>query len=65
VPGAVVRIEAVDKHGQLAGTVFRDPTGTLYTSYTVGGDTRDIVVLVDDLNTRRRLVADEGCGFAI
>src|SRR4051794_78012 len=42
---AVVRIEAVDWQGRLSGTgFFVDPNGTIYTSYTVGGESRDIHV---------------------
>src|SRR3954454_15257098 len=65
--GAVVRIEATDQHGQLAGTgFFIDPTGTLFTSYTIGGDTRDIMVLVDQAKySAHRLCADERSGLAI
>lgn len=65
--GAIVRIEARDKHGQLAGTgFFVDPTGTLYTSYTIGGDTHDIVVMIDDArHPARRLCADERSGVAL
>ncbi|MES2573249.1 MAG: trypsin-like peptidase domain-containing protein [Verrucomicrobiota bacterium] len=64
---AVVRIEAVDHHGALSGTgFFIDPNGTLYTSYTVGGESRDIVVCHG--TTRRpaqRIVADPRSGIAI
>ena len=64
---AVVRIEAVDQHGQLSGTgFFIDPNGTLYTSYTVGGESQDICVTMG--NTRykaRRLVSDLRSGVAI
>jgi len=43
---AVVRIEAADALGYLSGTgFFVDPNGTLYTSYTVGGESRNIQVL--------------------
>src|SRR5262245_2735103 len=41
----VVRIEATDDHGHLSGTgFFVDPAGIIYTSYTIGGETSDIVV---------------------
>jgi serine protease Do len=66
--GAVVRVEARDKHGELAGTgFFIDPQGTLYTSWTVGGDeSRDLVVCHGDIKyPARRLVADFRCGVAI
>src|SRR6266403_888490 len=36
---AVVKIHGVDEHSEIFGTgFFVDPTGTLYTSYTVGGE---------------------------
>jgi hypothetical protein len=36
---AVVKIHGVDKHSEICGTgFFVDPTGTLYTAYTVGGE---------------------------
>ena len=42
---AVVKIEAEDDHGRLSGTgFFVDPNGTLYTCYSVGGESLDIVV---------------------
>lgn len=66
--GAVVRVEARDKHGELSGTgFFIDPKGTLYTSWTVGGDeSRDLVVCHGDTKyPARRLVADFRCGVAI
>lgn len=64
---AVVRIEAVDRHGPLSGTGFLiDPNGTIYTSYTVGGETRDIHVMMGgDRYMARRLVSDLRSGVAI
>jgi serine protease Do len=64
---AIVRIEAIDEHGQLAGTgFFVDPNGLLYTSYTVAGASHDIIVRRGDLKyPARRLVADPRCGIAI
>lgn len=42
---SIVRIEAEDEHGKLAGTgFFIDTSGTLYTSYSIGGATTGIVV---------------------
>src|SRR5213080_2249664 len=36
---AVVKIHGVDEHSEICGTgFFVDPTGTLYTAYTVGGE---------------------------
>ncbi len=65
--GAVVRIEAMDDHGELAGTgFFIDPNGTLYTSYTVGGESREIVVTQGELRyPARRVMADSRSGVAI
>ncbi len=64
---AVVKIEAVDAHGELAGTgFFIDPNGTLYTSYTVGGESRGIVVTVGDQKLpAHRIAADPRSGVAI
>jgi len=64
---AVVRIEAEDEHGKLAGTgFFIDPSGTIMTAYAVGGESRDIVV---EFGVNRypaeRLVADARSGIAI
>jgi len=64
---AVVRIQAEDEHGRLAGTgFFIDPTGTIMTAYAVGGESRDIIVEFG-LNRypAERLVADPRCGIAI
>jgi S1-C subfamily serine protease len=42
---AVVKIRASDQHGDLSGTgFFVDPTGTIYTSYSVGGDATNFTV---------------------
>ncbi len=64
---AVVKIEAIDDHGKLAGTgFFIDPNGTIYTSYTIGGESHDIVVTRGDMKwTATRLVADPHSGIAI
>jgi serine protease Do len=64
---AVVKIEAVDRHGQLSGTgFFIDPNGTIYTSYTVGGESKDIHVTIgNDRYSARRLVSDIRSGVAI
>lgn len=65
--GAVVRIEAVDDHGSLSGTgFFIDPNGTLYTSYTVGGESREIRVhFGKGTHPATRLIADRRTGLAI
>ncbi len=64
---AIVRIEAVDAHGHLSGTgFFIDPNGTLYTSYTVGGESRDIrVTFGNERFPAQRLVGDMRSGVAI
>ncbi len=64
---AVVHIQAVDIHGPLSGTgFFIDPNGTLYTSYTIGGESRDIVVCNGDLRyPATRIAADPRSGVAI
>ena len=66
--GAVVKVEATDKTGQLCGTgFFIDPNGTLLTSYSVGGEGRDFVVILPD-NARtsaRLLIADPRAGIAM
>src|ERR1700738_546406 len=64
---AVVRIQAEDEHGELAGTgFFIDPNGTIMTAYAVGGESRDIIV---EFGASRypaeRLVADPRSGVAI
>src|SRR2546428_1233416 len=42
---AVVKIHGSDQHGDLFGTgFFVDPTGMLYTSYTVGGEAENFTV---------------------
>lgn len=65
--GAVCRIEADDEHGRLSGTGFLvDADGTLFTSYTIGGTTEDIVVSIgDEKFPASRLVADARSGLAV
>ncbi len=42
---AVVKIHALDEHSELSGTgFFIDPTGTIYTSYSVGGEAGNFTV---------------------
>ncbi len=64
---SVVRIEASDAHGRLAGTgFFIDPNGTLYTSYSVGGETDDIIVTFGGVRHRaQRMISDLRSGIAI
>ncbi len=64
---AVVKIHATDKNGELCGTgFFIDPNGTILTSYSVGGDSREIVVFQGQAKHRaRRLIADLRSGIAL
>jgi serine protease Do len=64
---AVVRIQALDEHGPLSGSGFYvDPNGTIFTSYTIGGDTTDIVVCSGDTKLpAERLLGDARSGIAI
>ena len=64
---AVVKIEAADVHGTLSGSgFFVDPNGTILTSYTVGGESRDITVSTGGVRyPARRLVSDPRSGVAI
>src|SRR6266478_4389951 len=63
---AIIRVEAMDKHGQLSGTgFFIDPNGLLYTSYSLGGDTAEIVAILGEMKyPARRLGADARSGIA-
>ena len=65
--GAVVRIKASDTHGRLAGSgFFIDPNGTLYTTYSVGGETQDITVEFRGIrHPATRLISDARSGIAI
>jgi S1-C subfamily serine protease len=64
---SVVRIEATDHHSPLSGTgFFVDPAGVIYTSYTIGGETTDIVVCSGNGKMpARRLFADPRSGVAV
>jgi S1-C subfamily serine protease len=42
---AVVKIHGIDEHSEIFGTgFFVDPTGTIYTSYSVGGEAGDFTI---------------------
>lgn len=42
---AVVKVRGVDEHGEISGTgFFIDPTGTLYTCYSVGGEAENLTI---------------------
>jgi serine protease Do len=64
---AVVKIRAVDQHGKLAGTgFFVDPTGTLYTAFSVGADADNFTVELDGKELpARQLLADRRSGLAM
>jgi len=64
---AVVRVEAEDEHGKLAGTgFFVCPNGTLFTSYTVVGNSDQIIVRVGNREySAERLFADPRSGIAM
>src|SRR5256885_12524284 len=64
---AVVKIEATDQHGELSGTgFFVDPTGTLYTAYSVGGEAENVTVEFKGKKyPARQLMADLRSGIAM
>src|SRR5438094_2574997 len=64
---AVVKIDGIDEHSEICGTVFFvDPTGTLYTAYTVGGEAGNFTVEFGGKKyPARQLVADIRSGTAI
>src|ERR1700736_1669904 len=64
---AVVKIEATDQHGELSGTgFFVDPTGTLYTAYSVGGEADNVTVEFKGRKyPARQLLADLRSGIAM
>lgn len=64
---AVVKVHAADEHSENVGTgFFADPTGTLYTSYSVGGEGENFTI---DFGGKkypaRQTVADVRSGLAI
>ena len=64
---AVVKIHGVDEHSEICGTgFFVDPTGTIYTAYTVGGEAGNFTIEFGDKKIpARQLVADVRSGTAI
>ena len=64
---AIVRIEATAGRDRVAGTgFFIDPNGTLYTSYSVGGESQDIVVHFRGArHPATRLISDLRSGIAL
>lgn len=64
---AVVKIHAADEHSELSGTgFFVDPTGTIYTSYSVGGDADNFTVQFEGRKYHAtQLMADVRSGIAL
>src|SRR5437762_6480520 len=64
---AVVKIHGVDEHCEISGTgFFVDPTGTLYTSYTVGGEAGNFTVEFEGKKyPARQILADIRSGMAM
>src|SRR5215475_4748856 len=64
---AVVKIHGVDEHSEICGTgFFVDPTGTLYTAYTVGGEAGHFTVEFNGKKyPARQLLADIRSGTAM
>jgi serine protease Do len=64
---AVVKIHGVDEHSEICGTgFFVDPTGTLYTAYTVGGEAGNFTVEFGGKRyPARQLLADIRSGTAL
>jgi serine protease Do len=64
---AVVKIHGVDEHSEICGTgFFVDPTGTLYTAYTVGGEAGNFTVEFEGRKyPARQLLADIRSGTAM
>src|SRR6266853_3844527 len=64
---AVGKIHGVDEHSEICGTgFFMDPTGTLYTAYTVGGEAGNCSVEFGGKKyPARQLVADVRSGTAM
>ncbi len=63
----VVRIHASDEHSELSGTgFFVDPTGTIYTSYSVGGEAENFTVqFAGKKYHATQLMADLRSGLAL
>src|SRR5438067_9728736 len=59
---AVVKIHGVDEHCEISGTgFFIDPTGTLYTAYTVGGEAGNFSVEFNGKQYPARQVLADVC----
>ena len=64
---AVVKIHGADEHSEICGTgFFIDPTGTLYTAYTVGGEAGNFSIEFGGKKyPARQLLADIRSGTAM
>lgn len=63
---AVVKIEAVDQCNLIGTGFFIDPSGTIYTSYSIGGESHDIVVSYGGKKyPATRLLGEPRSGIAI
>ncbi len=64
---AVVKIRGRDEHGKLVGTgFFVDPTGTLYTAFSVGAGAQDLTVEFDGKeHPAREVMSDRRSGLAM
>jgi S1-C subfamily serine protease len=64
---AIVKIHAMDEHSELSGTgFFIDPTGTIYTSYSVGGEADNFTVQFEGKKYHAtQLMADLRSGIAL
>ena len=64
---AVVKIHGADEHSEFFGTgFFIDPTGTIYTSYSVGGDAGDFTIEYNGKKyPARQILADVRSRIAI
>src|SRR6266436_1466515 len=64
---AVVKIHGIDEHSEICGTgFFIDPTGTLYTAYTVGGEAGNFTIEFNGKKyPARQLLADIRSGTAL
>jgi serine protease Do len=64
---SVVKIHGVDEHSEICGTgFFIDPTGTLYTAYTVGGEAGNFTIEFEGKKyPARQLLADIRSGTAM
>src|SRR6266571_1893414 len=64
---AVVKIHGIDEHSEIFGTgFFIDPTGTLYTAYTVGGEAGNFTIEFNGKKyPARQVLADIRSGTAM